>query len=46
MKINNETKIGIFITLILAILAVLTWRTGNFDFTPEGYDLNLSLIHI
>jgi len=41
MRINNEAKIGIFVVGILIILAVGTWKTGNYEFIPRGYELNV-----
>lgn len=37
MKINNETKIGVMISMVIVVLAVLTIRTGKFNFSKEGY---------
>jgi phospholipid/cholesterol/gamma-HCH transport system substrate-binding protein len=37
MKLNNETKIGILVVVVLMILAVITWKTGDFNFAPDGY---------
>lgn len=41
MKINNEMKIGILVTAVLMILAALTWKTGNFDFSIKGYEMRV-----
>lgn len=41
MKFNNEMKIGILVTGVLVILAWLTWKTGNFDFSLKGYEINV-----
>jgi len=41
MKINNETKIGILVIVVAIILGVITWEAGDFDFTPEGYQLKV-----
>lgn len=41
MKINNEMKIGILVTAVLVILAALTWKTGNFDFSIKGYEMRV-----
>lgn len=41
MKINNETKIGIMVAALLAILAVLTVKTGNFNFANDGYTIKV-----
>lgn len=37
MKINNETKIGLMVTMTLVLLAILTIRTGKFNFSIDGY---------
>ena len=37
MKINNETKIGVMVTIVLTLLAVLTFKTGNFSLSKESY---------
>jgi len=42
MKMNNEIKIGIMITVVLAILAVLTFRTGEINFKKEGYTIKVN----
>jgi len=39
MKISNEAKIGVLVVIVLAILGALTWKAGNFDFNPKGYEL-------
>jgi phospholipid/cholesterol/gamma-HCH transport system substrate-binding protein len=41
MRINNETKIGIFVVIVLLILAVSTWKTGDYQFAPKGYELKI-----
>lgn len=37
MKINNETKIGMMVIAVVAMLAVLTIKTGNFNLSTKGY---------
>ncbi len=37
MKFTNETKIGILVSVVIVILSVLTWKTGNYSFVPDGY---------
>ena len=39
MKMNNETKIGIMVSIVIALLAVLTIKTGNFSLTKGGYQV-------
>lgn len=41
MSMNNESKIGVLVAVVLLILAVLTWKTGNFSFIPDGYPLKV-----
>ena len=41
MKISNEAKIGILVVVVFMILSYLTWEAGDFDFTPEGYNLKV-----
>ncbi len=41
MKINNETKIGIFVVLVLGGLALITWKTAGYEFIPEGYTIEV-----
>ena len=37
MKMNNETKIGLMVTVVIILLAVLTLKTGKFDFSTKSY---------
>jgi phospholipid/cholesterol/gamma-HCH transport system substrate-binding protein len=37
MKMNNETKIGIMISVVIVLLVGLTLKTGNFHLTRGGY---------
>ena len=37
MKMNNETKIGVMVSSVILLLAVLTVKTGNFSLLKEGY---------
>jgi len=37
MKINNETKIGIMVSLLFILLAIITIRTGKFKLSDNGY---------
>jgi len=41
MKINNEVKIGIMVTVVLVILAVLTYKTGEVALSKEGYNITV-----
>ncbi len=38
---NNPTKIGIMVTIVLCILAILTIKTGRFNFSQEGYEVKV-----
>jgi phospholipid/cholesterol/gamma-HCH transport system substrate-binding protein len=46
MKINNETKIGIMVVIVVALLVGLTIKTGNFNFSKEGYSLKVHFRNI
>jgi len=46
MKLTNEAKIGILVVGVLGILAVLTWKAGDFEFSPKGYEINLTFRNI
>ena len=46
MTINNETRVGIFIVLAVVVLAVLTWRAGDFDFRNGGYEIKVHFKNI
>jgi len=37
MKISNEAKVGILITIVLAILFGLTWKSGNYRVSQKSY---------
>ncbi|HQP10446.1 MAG TPA: MlaD family protein [Candidatus Omnitrophota bacterium] len=37
MKMNNETKIGLMVFIVIVLLAVLTVKTGNFNLSTKGY---------
>ena len=41
MKISNEAKIGMMVTLVVLILAILTFRTGNFQVGSRGYTVTV-----
>ncbi|MFA5060577.1 MAG: MlaD family protein [Candidatus Omnitrophota bacterium] len=38
MKITNEMKIGIMVTIVAGMLLVLTFQVGSFSFTKKGYE--------
>ncbi len=46
MKFSNEAKIGILVISVLAILGVLTWKTGNYSFVPDGYMLKAHFLDV
>ena len=46
MKFNNEIKIGTMVVLVLAALAYLTIKTGDYDFSPDGYELKAHFYNI
>ncbi len=37
MKVNNETKIGILVVVVLLGLGILTFQVGDFDLGDKGY---------
>ncbi len=41
MKMNNETRIGILVVGVLAILLVLTWKAGDFGVARAGYHVKV-----
>ena len=46
MKINNETKIGIFVVVVGFILFMLTWKAGNFRFSQQSYTITVTFKNI
>jgi len=46
MKIKNETKIGLMISVVIILLAVLTFRAGNFHFSRQGYSVKVQFQNI
>lgn len=46
MKLTNEMKIGILVCIVTAILLVLTWQAGDFDFSVKGYELKVQFENI
>lgn len=46
MRINNETKVGILIAVVLSMLAVLTVRAGDFHFKERGYDIKVHFVNV
>jgi phospholipid/cholesterol/gamma-HCH transport system substrate-binding protein len=41
MRINDETKIGLMVVAVIAILIGMTIKTGNLQFSQEGYHINV-----
>lgn len=46
MALNNETKVGIMMGLVLIALAVLTYQTGSFAFKSDGYIVKVQFRNI
>jgi len=46
MNINNETKIGILVAAVAVILAVITWKAGNFKVAVGGYEVKVQFQNI
>jgi len=41
MKLNNETKIGIMVFIVLVLLGIFTMKTGKFNFANTGYTVKV-----
>lgn len=39
MKINNETRIGIFVVVVILMLGSLTWKAGDIKIRQGGYEI-------
>ncbi len=39
-KMTNELKVGLMVVISLAILGILIFKTGSFDFAKKGYNIN------
>lgn len=37
MKINNETRIGMFVVAVIILLGMLTWKAGDIQIRQGGY---------
>jgi len=46
MKINNEAKIGMMVTIVVIMLVTLTVKTGNFNFAKKGYIVKVQFDNI
>lgn len=46
MKMNNETKIGLMVTLVIILLAILTIKTGKFNFSTKGYTIKARFVNV
>ena len=46
MKLTNEMKIGILVTIVVVALLALTFRVGNFDFSKKGYEIKANFERI
>lgn len=46
MKMNNETKIGLMISLVIILLATLTIKTGKFNFSTKGYTVKVQFQNV
>ena len=46
MKLSNEAKIGIMVVAVVVLLAGLTIKTGNFNFSKKGYLMKVSFTNI
>jgi len=41
MKISNEAKVGLMVSCVLLALAILTIKSGDIDFSKEGYNVKV-----
>ncbi len=41
MKINNETKVGLMVVAVIALLVALTIKTGKIKLSEEGYHIKV-----
>ncbi|MCA9401529.1 MAG: MCE family protein [Candidatus Omnitrophica bacterium] len=46
MKISNEAQVGILITVVVILLAILTFKTGDFKFNKEGYGIYVTFKNV
>ena len=46
MRINNETKVGVLIVIVVSMLVALTVRAGDFHFKERGYDIKVHFVNI
>lgn len=46
MKLSNEAKVGLMVTLSVVLLAVLTFKTGNINFSVKGYELRVQFENV
>ena len=46
MKINNETKVGLMVIVVIILLVGLTVKTGKIKLSEEGYTLKVRFTDI
>lgn len=46
MKMNNETKIGLMVTGVIVLLAVLTIKTGKFNLSTKDYIIKAQFANV
>lgn len=46
MKMNNETKIGLMVTGVIVLLAVLTIKTGKFNLSTKEYIIKAQFANV
>lgn len=46
MKVSNEAKIGMMVVFVIIMLGILTIRTGDFNFSKEGYFIKIHFQNI
>ncbi len=46
MKLSNEAKVGIMVTAAFVLLAILTFKTGNFKIYNKGYAIKVDFQNV
>lgn len=46
MTMNNEKKIGLMVTVVIILLAILTIKTGKFNFSMKGYTIKVQFENV
>ena len=46
MRVNNETRIGIFVVFVVIVLGILTWKAGDIEIRNGGYEIKVHFKNI